>query len=180
MGQREALDIVAVYEPTEVSKTETKQGFCDSESQRKECAYVLMDAKARTGRKIAGDRSLEGVLGAYGRDELSSLLLGFVETNKLALTNTLIVGTRNGRVSHTYVGVRGSNTSNLKRINYTHTRYAHRGRVRNVVLYPQSTCPAKANSDHNIAVPTVDLRGGLPIPALNRPPRNRSNSADTV
>lgn len=50
-----------------------------------------------------GDRSLERVLGAYGREELDddgSLLLGFAETNKLALTNTFF-STRKGGVSHT-------------------------------------------------------------------------------
>lgn len=73
---------------------------------------------------------LKGVLGAYyGPDELidnGSLLLGVAETNKLALTN-ISFSTRKDRVcTHTYNGVSGSTTSNLKRIEYILTRRTHR------------------------------------------------------
>ena len=49
---------------------------------------MLMDADARTGEKMEGERTEdEGVLGAYGRDELNNngkRLLNFATDNKLA------------------------------------------------------------------------------------------------
>ena len=40
---------------------------------KKECLFVLMDANARTGEKVDGERTEDdGVLGAYGRDELNN------------------------------------------------------------------------------------------------------------
>ena len=56
----------------------------------KECLLVLVDANARTGKRMEGC-SAGRVLGAYGRDELSSngeRLLTFASDNGLALTNT--------------------------------------------------------------------------------------------
>ena len=54
---------------------------------------MLMDANARTGEKIGGERTEDdGVLGAYGRDELNDngkRLLKFATDNKLTVTNTL-------------------------------------------------------------------------------------------
>ena len=77
-GQSGAVNFVSAYAPTEVSKDETKQAFwdrLDSVVQRiptKECVYVLMDANARTGRRIEGESlQHEGILGAFGRDELN-------------------------------------------------------------------------------------------------------------
>ena len=103
-----------------------------------------MDANARTGRKVEG-KSLqdEGILGTYGRDELSDngkLLLSFATDNKLAIMNAFF-STRKGGVSHTYNGVTGSRTSDFKRIDYVLTRQAHRRRVRNVVCTPPTRTP---------------------------------------
>ena len=69
--------------------------------------------------------------------------------------------TRKGGVSHTYNGVTGSRTSDFKRNDYVLTRQAHRRRVRNVVVHPQPALPAKADSDHNMVIATVDLSGGI-------------------
>ena len=61
-GQGRAVNFESAYAPTEVSKDETKHAFwdrLDSLVQRipaKECLYVLMDANARTGRRIEGER----------------------------------------------------------------------------------------------------------------------------
>ena len=169
-GQSGAVNFVSAYAPTEVSKDETKQAFwdrLDSLVQRipaKECVYVLMDANARTGRRIEGESLQdEGILGTYGRDELNDngkLLLSFATDNKLAIMNTSF-STRKGGVSHTYNGVTGSRTSDFKRIDYVLTRQAHRRRVPNVVVHPQPALPAKANSDHNMVIATVDLGGRI-------------------
>ena len=64
-------------------------------------------------------------------------------------------------VSHTYNGVTGNRTSDFKRIDYVLTRQAHRRRVRNVVVHPQPALPAKADSDHNMVIATVDLGGRI-------------------
>ena len=169
-SQSGAVNFVSAYEPTEVSKDETKQAFWDRRDslvQRipaKECVYVLMDANVRTGRRIEGESLQdEGILGTYGRDELNDngkLLLSFATDNKLAIMNTFF-NTRKGGVSHTYNGVTGSRTSDFKRIDYVLTRQAHRRRVRNVVVHPQPALPAKVDSDHNIVIATVDLGGRI-------------------
>ena len=169
-GQSEAVNFVSAYAPTGVSKDETKQTFWDrlnSLVQRipaKECVYELTDANARTGRRIEGENLQdEGILGTYRRDELNGngkLLLSFATDNKLAIINTFF-STRKGGVSHTYNGVTGSRTSDFKRIDYVLTRRAHRGRVRNVVVRPQPALPAKADSDHNMVITTVDLGGRI-------------------
>ena len=78
-GQHQAVNFVVCYAPTEPSDSEKKRTFwhsLDSLVQRipkKECIFVLMDANARTGEKIEGERTEDdGVLGAYGRDELNN------------------------------------------------------------------------------------------------------------
>ena len=169
-GQSGAVNFISAYAPTEVSKDETKQAFwdrLDSLVQRipaKECLYVLMDANAQTGRRKEGESLQdEGILGTYGRDELNDngkLLLSFATDNKLAIMNTFF-STRKGGVSHTCNGVTGSRTSDFKRIDYVLTRQAHRRRVRNVVVHPQPALPAKADSDHNMVIATVDLGGRI-------------------
>ena len=127
----------------------------------KECVYVLINANARTGRRVEGESLQdEEVLGTYGRDELhdnGELLPSFAADNKLAITNTFFFSTRKGGVSHTYNDVTGSRTSDFKRFDYVLTCQAHRGRVRNVVAHPLPTLPAKADSDHNMVIATVDL-----------------------
>ena len=169
-GQNGAVNFVSAYAPTEVSKDATKKAFwdrLDSLVQRipaKGCVYVLMDANARTGRRIEGENLQdEGILGTYRRDELNDngkLLLSFATDNKLAIMNT-VFSTRKGGVSHTSNGVTGSRTSDFKRIDYVLTRQAHRRRVRNVVVHPQPALPAKAGSDHNMVIATVDLGGRI-------------------
>ena len=67
--------------------------------------------------------------------------------------------TRKGGVSHTYNGVTGSRTNDFKLIDYELTRQAHRRRVGNVVVHPQPALPAKADSDHNMVLATVDRDG---------------------
>ena len=105
-GQSGAVNFISAYAPTEVSKDETKQAFwdrLDSLVQRipaKECLYVLMDANARTGRRIEGESLQdEGILGTYGRDELNDngkLLLSFATDNKLAIMNTFFSTRQSG------------------------------------------------------------------------------------
>ena len=169
-GQSVAVNFVSAYALTEVSKDETKQAFwdrLDSLVQRipaKECVLVLMDANARTGRRIErGSLQDEGILGTYERDELKDnvkLLLSFATDTKLAIMNTFF-STRKGVVSQTYNGVAGNRTSDFKRIDYVLTRQARRGRVCNVVVHPQPTLPAKADSDHDMVIATVDLGGRI-------------------
>ena len=69
-----------------------------------------MDANARTGEKVEGERTEDnGVLGAYGRDELNDngkRLMNFATDNKLAVTNTFL-STRKGGISQTCNGVIG-------------------------------------------------------------------------
>ena len=79
-----------------------------------------MDANARTGEKIEGERTEDdGVLGAYGRDELNNnngkSLLNFATDNNLAVTNTFF-STRKGGISHTYNGVIEDRAGDFKRI----------------------------------------------------------------
>ena len=67
---------------------------------RREYAFVLTDANARTGKRgEGGGESDSKVLGACGRDKLNEngkLLLGFAEDNKLALLNTLFCTPKSG------------------------------------------------------------------------------------
>ena len=126
------------------------------------------------GRRIEGESLQdEGILGTYGHDELNDngkLLLSFATDNKLAITSTFF-STRKGGVSHTYNGVTGSRTRDFKRIDYVLTRQAHRGRVRNVVVHPQAVLPAKADSNHNMVIATVNLGDRI---AHNRTVRAKS------
>ena len=179
-GQSGAVNFVSAYAPTEVSKHEAKQAFWDrldslvQQIPAKECVYALMDANARTGRRIEGESLQdEGILGTDGRDELNDngkLLLTFTTDNKLAIMNTFF-STRKGGVSHTYNDVTGNRTSDFKRIDYVLTRQEHRGRVRNAVIHPQPTLPAKADSDHNMVIATVNLGGRI---VHNRAVRGKS------
>ena len=151
-GQHQAVNFVAGYAPTEPSDSEKKRAFwhrLDSLVQRipkKECFFVLMDANARTGEKIEGEgREDDGLLGAYGRDELNNngkRLLNFATDNKLAVTNTFF-STRKGGISHTYNGVIGDRAGDFKRIDYILTRQAYRPRVHNVEVHPQPNWPIK-------------------------------------
>ena len=165
-GQHQAVNFVVGYAPTEPSDSEKKRAFwhrLDSLVQRipkKEALFALMDANARTGEKIEGERTEDdGVLGAYGRDELNNngkRLLNFATDNKFAVTNTFF-STSKGGISHTYNGVIGDRAGDYKRIDYILTRQQHRPRVHNVEAHPQPDRPIKADSDHNMVFATVDL-----------------------
>ena len=168
-GEHQAVNFVVGYAPTEPSDSEKKRAFwhrLDSLVQRipkKECLFVLMDANACTGEQIESERTVDdGVLGAYGRDELNDngeRLLNFAIDNKLAVTNTLF-STHKGGISHTYNGVIGDRAGDFKRIDYILTRQAHRPRVlHNVEVHQQPNRPIKAYSDHNMVFATVDLGG---------------------
>ena len=156
-GQHQAVNFVVGYALTEPSDSEKKRAFwhlLDSLVQRipnKGCLFVLMGANARTGEKREGERTEDdGVLGAYGRDELNNndkRLLNFATDNKLAVTNTFF-STRKGGISHTYNGVIGYRAGDFKRIDYILTRQAHRPRVHNVEVHPQPNRPIKADLDH--------------------------------
>ena len=178
-GQHQAVNFVVGYAPMEPSDSEKKRALwhrLDSlvrRIQKKEALFVLMDANARTGLKIEGERTEDdGVLGAYGRDELNNngkCLLNFATDNKLAVTNTFF-STRKGGISHTYNGVIGDRAGDFKRIDYILTRQAHRPRVHNVEVHPHPNRPIKADSDHNMVFATVDLGGRF---AHNRRVRQR-------
>ena len=123
---------------------------------------MLMDANARTGDKVEGEKTKDdGVLGAYGRDELkdnNKRLLNFATNNEHAVTN-MFFSTRKGGISHTYNGVIVDRAGDFKRIDYILTRQAHRPRVQNAEVQPQPNRPIKADSDHNMVFSTVDLGG---------------------
>ena len=167
-GRHQDVNFVVGYALTEPSDSEEKQTFwhrLDSLVQRipkKECIFVLMDANARTSEIIEEERTEDdGVLGAYGRDELNDnckRLLNFATDYKLAVTNTFF-STRKSGISHTYNGVIGDRAGDFKRIDYILTRQAHRPRVHNVEVHPQPNWPIKADSDHNMVFATVDLGG---------------------
>ena len=184
-GQHQAVNFVVGYAPTEPSDSENKRAFwhrLDSLVQRipkKECLFVLMDANARTGLKIEGQRTEDdgdddGVLGAYGRDELNNngkRLLNFATDNKLAVTNTFF-STRKGGISHTYNGVIGDRAGDFKRIDYILSRQTYRPTVHNVEVHPQPNRPIKADWDHNMVFATVDLEDDLPTAAVYGRHRN--------
>ena len=142
---------------------------------------MLMDANARTGEKIEGERTEDdGVLGAYGRHELNNngkRLLNFATDNKLAVTNTFF-STRKGAISHTYNGVIGDRAGDFKRIDYILIHQAHRPRVHNVEVHPQPIRPIKADSDHNMVFATVDLGDDVPTTAVYGRHRNPGHSTE--
>ena len=102
-----AINLNVACAPTEACpKTELKEecwkklGHMVQEIPTKERMFVLVDANARTGKRM--DECGDGrVLGAYGRDELNSngkYLQIFAKNNKLARENTFF-STRNGGVA---------------------------------------------------------------------------------
>ena len=106
-GTYDAVNFVVAYAPTEASKdSELKRIFWQKlhdlveRIPTKECLLVLMDANARTGRRVEGDGGDSGkVLGAYGRDVLNEngkRLLTFAADNNLALTNTFFSACKGG------------------------------------------------------------------------------------
>ena len=148
------------YAPTKTQNPSNKHAFWTTsldkvveEVPKHEHLFVLMDAKARTGRREKGQvGSIDSkTLGTYGRDTLNDngeLLLSFANNHDLALVNTFF-STPKGGVSHTFNG-RGK-----KRIDYILTRQRDRKLVRNVTVHPQpSFLPI---SDHNIVSAPVKL-----------------------
>ena len=96
-GESVAVNLVIAYAPTEASlNTQMKEGFWEKlghmaeQIPTKECLFVLVDANARTGKRMEGCGDGRA-FGAYGRDRLNSngkRLLVFASDNRLALTNT--------------------------------------------------------------------------------------------
>ena len=164
-GESVGVNLVVAYAPTEANlnaqmKEEfwKKLGNMVEQIPTKECLFVLVDANARTGKRMEGCGDGRA-LGAYGRDELNSnakRLLAFASDNRLALMNTCF-SARKGGISHTFNGI--SSRNDQKRIDYILTRQAHRSRVHDVKVHPQPPPPAKADSDHNIVYAMVRLCG---------------------
>ena len=117
--------------------------------------FVLMDAKARTGRRGRGKLGSEEckVLGAYGRDTLNDngeRLLSFSFNRELALLN-MFSSTAKNAISHTFNG------RSKKCIDYILTRQRNRKLVRDVTVHPQpSFLPI---SDHSVVTAHVKLLG---------------------
>ena len=160
-----AVNLVVAYAPAEANlnaqmKRSIGKIMRDMVEQisTKKCLFVLVDADARTGKRMEGCddcRALE----AYARDELNrnrKRLLAFASDNKLALTNTFFSARKAG-ISHTFNGI--SSRNDQKRIDYILTRQAHRSRVHDVKVHPQPPPPAQADSDYNIVYPMVPLSG---------------------
>ena len=127
----------------------------------KELLFVLIDANARTGKRMEGCDDGRA-LGAYGRDELTNngkRLLSLASDNKLALTNTFF-SARKGGISHTFNCCINSR-NDRKRIDYILTRQTHRPRVYDVKIHPQPPSPAKTSSDHNIVYAMFCLSGRI-------------------
>ena len=151
-GRAKAVTFAVGYVPTETQNANNKHAFWTSldivveEVPKHEQLFVLIDTKARTGRRGKGQVGSKDskILGAYGRNTLNDngeLLLSFANNHDLALLNTFF-STPKGGVSHTFNG-RGK-----KRIDYILTRQRDRRFVRNVAVHPQpSFLPI---SDHNI------------------------------
>ena len=151
-GECAAVNLVVAYPPTEANpNAELKEvfwkklGHLVKQIPTKELLFVLIDANARTGKRIEGCDDGR-VLGAYGRDELNNngqRLLSLASDNKLALTNTFFRARKSG-LYHI------NSRNDRKRIDYILTRQAHRPRVYDVKVHPQPPSPAKMDSDHNI------------------------------
>ena len=158
-GQHQAVNFVVGYAPTEPSDSEKKRAFwhrLDSLVEpipKKECLLVLMDANAHTGEKIEGERTEDdGVLGAYGRDELNDngkRLLDFATDNKLAVTNTFF-STRKGGISHTYNGVIGESAGDFKRIDYIRTRQVYESTQRRSTPATKSAHQSRLGPQHGV------------------------------
>ena len=166
-GESAAANLVVCYAPTEANpNAELKEvlwkklGHLVKPIPTKDLLFVLIDANARTGKRIEGcDHG--SVLGAYGRDELnnnSTRPLSLASDNKLALTNTFFTA-RNGGFSHTFNGINSGN--DRKRVDYILTRQAQLPRVYDVEIHPQPPSPATTDSDHNIVYALVLLSGRI-------------------
>ena len=85
---------------------------------------------------------------------------------KLPLTNTFF-STRKGGTLYAH---NGTSPNDRKRIDYTLSRQAHQPRVQDDNVIPQSSAPAKADSNHNILYITVHLSGHFaPNRQIRRP-----------
>ena len=132
-GQSGAVNFVSAYAPTEVSKDETKQVFWgrfDSLVQGipgKECLYMLMNANARTGRRIEGESLQdEGDLRTYGRDDLNDngkLLLSFATDNKLAIMTPSSVRVKAEFRTHTTVSQGATRATSNASTTYSRVRH---------------------------------------------------------
>ena len=94
-GESAAANLVVCYAPTEANpNAELKEvlwkklGHLVKPIPTKDLLFVLIDANARTGKRMEGCDDGR-VLGAYGRDDLNNngkRLLSLALDNKLALT----------------------------------------------------------------------------------------------
>ena len=94
-GECAAVNLVVPYSPREANpNAELKEvfwkklGYLVKQIPTKELLFVLIDANARTGKRMEGCDDCR-VLGEYGRDELNNngkRLLSLALDNKLALT----------------------------------------------------------------------------------------------
>ena len=111
-SKREAVNFIVAYAPTDCTKNAKlkcifwqKLEDLVEKIPTQECLFVMMDANARTGKKMEGCGDDESrVLGAYGRDirnDNGRQILPFATNCKLALTNTFFKS-RKGGISHTW------------------------------------------------------------------------------
>eukprot|EP00903_Cladosiphon_okamuranus_P016679 g15379.t2 len=116
-GHRGAVNFVAAYSPKEVADASNKQLFWDKLDSlvgripAKEGLFVLMDANAQTGSKIAGED--EGTMGEFGRNELNDngrRLLTFATDNRPAVLNIFCDKRRDG-IWRTYNGPAGDDAT---------------------------------------------------------------------
>ena len=179
-GRAKAVTFVVAYAPTETQNANNKHAFLTSLDRvvekvpKHEQLFVLMDAKARTGRRKKGQVGSKdsNILGAYGRDTLNDngelLMLSFADNHDLALVNTFL-STPKGGVTHSF------NARGKKWIDYILTRQRDGKFVRNVTVHPQpSFLPI---SNHNIVSAPVKLLGHFArnrrLRALAKPPVDR-------
>ena len=131
------VTFIVVYAPTEEApegqKAECMSSFnCTvAPVPARECAFVLTDANARTGKRGGGGGKVDRkAVGAYGRDKLNEngkLLLGFAEDNKLALLSTCFCTPKSG-VSYTFQSTNRS--KGQVRLVYTLTKQTDRRLIR--------------------------------------------------
>ena len=144
--------------------------------RRNERLFVLVDASARTGKRIEG-RGDGRVLGAYGRDEFDGNgkhPLAFASDNKLALMH-MFFSVSYARVEYLIRSTASAARNEPRGTDCILARQAHRSRVCNVKVHPQPPPPAKADSDHNIVCAIIRLLSGRSAP--NRHARTKKQSS---
>ena len=139
-GRAKAVTFIVAYAPTETQNASNKQAFwltldrAVKEISKREQLFLLMDAKARSGKSEKGEVGSRDnkFHGSYGRDTLNDngeLLLSFANNHDLTLVNKFL-RTPKGGVLHTFNG------QGKKRIGHIPTRQRDRKLVRNVTVHP--------------------------------------------